>query len=119
MYAFIYNYLNTEYRYISSVILSYVDLVTCSVYGYTKTHSVQIYQYQGLWRASLLLGIFIFCGNFNSLRGIDTRWDKKQIEDIQNKKLANKTKKMNNTELLIHEHTNKSQHITPNTWKYK
>jgi len=54
MYAFIYNYLNTEYRYISSVILSYVDLVTWSVYRYTKTHSVQIYQYQGLWRASLL-----------------------------------------------------------------
>jgi hypothetical protein len=70
--------------------------VAWSVYRYTKTHYVHIYRYECLWRA--------------------TRSDKKQNEDIQNKGLASKIKKMSNTDLtknpvepLIHENTNKSQ----------
>lgn len=65
---------------------------------------------------SFLAIVIIFCVNFYSVRGIDTRSDKKQNEGIHNKKLANKTKKMSNTDLtktavepLIHENTNKSQ----------
>jgi hypothetical protein len=45
---------------------------------------------------------FLFCGNVNSVRGIHihvyTKSSKKQIEDIQNKNIANKTKKMINVE---------------------
>ena len=86
MFTYVFLYLDTEYRYISFVILSYVDLVTWSVYGYTKTHFVQIYQYQGLWRTSLLLGIFIFCGNVYSVRGIDIYKMRQETERRHNKK---------------------------------
>ena len=116
MHAFIYIYLNTEYRYTFSVILSKVDLVTRSVYRYTKTHSVHIYRYQGLWRTSLWLRIFIFCWNLIQNAELIyicvSKMSKKQNEDIQSK--TNKeTKKMSNTDLT------KNPGWTPTTWKYK
>jgi hypothetical protein len=114
MYAFIYIYLNTEYRYISFVILSKVDLVTRSVYRYTKTHSVHIYRYQGLWRISLLLGIFIFCGNVYSERGIDIYTMRQETERRHTKEKFSKQ----NWEDEQHR-PYKKHGWTPNTWKYK
>jgi hypothetical protein len=54
-----------------------------------KTHSVHIYRYQGLWRTSLWLRIFIFCWNLIQNAELIyicvSKMSKKQNEDIQSK----------------------------------